>query len=111
LAFSFPDFGQKVVYNKVVGLDLPLGGLLDSHHNHNIDYEIAYRSTVPLFPEDEINIGKTIAFRYYITKENWNSQSWEQGQTIDELSLKWTLFADDMPPKTGEIPFEKLNNF
>lgn len=111
LVFSFPDFGQQVNFVPRVGFDIPARGIVDAQHNPNIDYNFTYRSNVPLFPEDEIDIGLSIVFDYNITQKNWDSQPWKKGKTFDELSLKWTLFADEMPTKRDEIPFEKLNNF
>ena len=67
-----------------------------------------YRSKSVCFPNEEIDIGREMAIRYYMNSQIFASAglSWGRGP-----SVTWTLYADNMTPKTGSMPFEELQCF
>jgi hypothetical protein len=67
---------------------------------------VAYRSKEILFPGDEMDIGTEIG--YTCTIEPRDHDEWFDSVTRSRDILNWTLYADDMPPRRGEIPFPEL---
>ena len=67
---------------------------------------VAYRSKEILVPGDEMDIGTEI--EYTCTMEHSDHDEWFDSVTLSSDSLNWTLYADDMPPRRGEIPFPEL---
>lgn len=64
---------------------------------------IRYRSNKVLFPEEEIDAGQEMAIRYMV-----NGPIYAKMDTRSAPMVNWTLYADDMIPKTGAMPFEEL---
>lgn len=65
---------------------------------------ISYRSQNILFPEEKLAIGDSIGLRYRINDDIYDN--------IQEMPpLRWTLYADNMVPKHGEISLAMLHNF
>jgi hypothetical protein len=65
---------------------------------------ISYQSKNVLFPEEKFDIGNSIGLRYRINNSIY--------AYIEELPLlRWTLYADNMMPKRGEVSLSKLNKF
>ena len=58
----------------------------------------------PLFPEDERNLGLEMEWEYSIYKENLVFLA-KHGVPETDTTLKWTLFADNMIPKTGTFSY------
>jgi hypothetical protein len=102
LRFTFPQLNGNVshIVNQLENVDL-----WASSPNELV---FVYRSKKVCFPEEEIDIGREIAIRYMINSQIYaNSQiAWDRGPTVS-----WTLYADNMIPKTGSMPFEKLQCF
>jgi len=59
------------------------------------------RSQSVLFPQDSQDIGRAIGLRYRIDDEIYDKLG-------DIPPLAWTLYADQMSAKQGEIPISKL---
>lgn len=77
--------------------------------DENNDIVITFRSKDKLFPQDEINVGELITFTYLIGREEYDQiihRTYEHG-----MELKWILYADDMVPKRGIVPFTELRNY
>jgi hypothetical protein len=81
------------------------------------DYLITYRSKSVLFPNEKREIGHEINWRYMMDGDkNTKLISHElrsDGSVIrkDQVFVQWTLYADNMTPKKGEVPFSKLHEF
>jgi hypothetical protein len=72
-----------------------------------VDYiEVVYCSREVLFPEDEVDIGAEI--QYTCTVRGDNHDDWFDSVTSSQETLSWTLYADDMPPKRGEVRLPEL---
>jgi hypothetical protein len=71
---------------------------------------IAYHSTDVLFPNEEIDIGKEISLQYYIDDNIFARMRYDERKG-KEATLSWKLYADNMSPKSGEIPIRALNNY
>ena len=68
---------------------------------------VAYLNTQCLFPEDEIPITHFGDIRFGYQFSEWNSEA-ATDPCLDRacagtLNLKWKVYADDMPPQTGQI--------
>ncbi len=101
LQFTFPEFSNNVkhIANQLENVDL-----WQSSRNELV---FVYRSKRVCFPEEEIDIGREIAIRYMINNQIYSSSlAWDRRPIVS-----WTLYADNMIPKTGSVPFEKLQCF
>jgi hypothetical protein len=106
-------FKLEFTFPKILLPDAPTGhyGEHITHtKNEQGNHMIAYRSKGVLFPRDKADIGKEISWRYYVDKTVYQTMRNAERQGHN-LSLRWTLFADNMTPKSGEIPFSKLQQF
>jgi len=65
-----------------------------------LEIHIKYRSDNVLFPADEEDLSQAIGCMYCVDNRVYHR--------MREMSLKWTLYADHMPPKSGEVPFSDL---
>jgi hypothetical protein len=86
--------------------------------NHTLyDLETVYQSEKVLFPEDEIDIGSMIRYKFIDPgpldeksrgEEYWfhpaSPVDWKKWSKEKKWTLKWTLYADNMHRKQGEIP-------
>lgn len=68
-------------------------------------FRISYRSVGVLFPEEELEIGTELNLQYKVDNEVYYKIK------TQEPTLNWKLYADNMTPKHGQIPFSELNNF
>jgi hypothetical protein len=107
LRFTFPYVGLE--------LNPPASEsfrLWDIHHQTGVitGHRIVYRSREVLFPEDEVAIRAKETypgcFRYKIRFDE--QEEWVEARRRSKSSLRWVLYADEMPPKRGEIPFSQL---
>lgn len=73
--------------------------------NEAYDHVIAYRSKHLIFPKDKVDVGADIQWRYSI-----NYQTYLEIRKRN-MALTWTLHADNMPPKHGQIPFHQLHEY
>lgn len=109
LKFSFPNYGRYIAYNDA-SPNYQSYGVVHSSKEINDDYVIMFLSSKKLFPEDEIDIGRELSFTYHVNDEVY-SKFLIFRQQGEELALHWVLFADNMLPKRGTIPIEKLHSF
>lgn len=79
----------------------------DKKNNEDI---ISYYSKRVLFPEEEFDLTHLINYRYEVDNSSYTQidQMHEKGM---ELNIKWTLYADNMPPKNGKISCFELHEF
>jgi hypothetical protein len=108
LHFTFPNFGNQVTLRDSLDpghLYYELYRVEKSHDGGN--YVIGFRSGDILFPEDGTNISEIINLRYKIDT-NLHQRLVERKTAGDEIAVRWVLYADNMPPKTGAIPFSAL---
>jgi hypothetical protein len=65
--------------------------------------EVSYYSDHLLFPGDAQDLTRGIDLRYSVYDEIWHRRQ--------EWTVPWTVYADNMPKKTGQIPFADLQCF
>jgi hypothetical protein len=102
LEFTFPKFSNNMSH--VIG-NLDNVDLWISAAN---EFTIVYRSKKVCFPNEEIDIGREMAIQYMINGDIYANSGISFGRGP---MVKWTLYADNMPPKTGTKPFEELQCF
>lgn len=100
LQFTFPQFNGTVrhIIHKT--------DHIDCWGESGTKLVIRYRSNKVLYPTEEIDVGREMAIQYMV-----NGQIYAQIGENGEPMIDWTLHADNMPPKTGSIPFEHLQCF
>lgn len=102
LQFTFPQFDGNVshIIHKRDHIDI--------WASNQREHTIRYRSHKVLFPQEEIDIGREMAVQYKIN----NNIRINLGMDFGPGPLiNWTLYADNMTPKTGTKPFEELQCF
>ena len=109
LEFVFPDYGSEINYRTISNYNHPFFGLISYSRLDNGGYSFIYHSKHKLFPKDEVDIGKELALNYSIDDSAYHRIKQFSGET--RLAVEWTLYADNMAPKHGKVPFDKLNNF
>lgn len=106
------DFKLIITFPKLV----PPGGALPLIHKDpninisfdiNSDYFIDYQSKGPLFPEEDRPIGEEIQWAY-IVNETVRMAFMKAAEKGEEIELSWRLYADDMEPRHGTYPIQKL---
>ncbi len=106
IQFIFPNYQKDyVTYSAPHSLSDPYYGLITVDDSQYNSYKITYRSKDILFPKDDINVCERINLQYKI---DTNTYLLIQGR---KLEVKWILFADDMPPKQGNILLSELNEY
>jgi len=103
LIFYWPPEIQ-VLRQKVHGFSQMSGEKIDGAM---YDPYVAYLNTQCLFPEDEAPISAFGDIRFAYRLAEWNSEA-TTDPCLDRacagtLNLKWKVYADDMPPQTGQI--------
>lgn len=107
--FTFPDYGSGISFTRLSSYNHPYFGLITDSKNDQDDYVITFRSKDKLFPEDVIDIGQHINFTYDI-----DDGTYARIRTLSRernLSVHWVLFADNMVPKHGSVPFSSLHKY
>ena len=66
--------------------------------------QVAYRSTSKLFPGETIDLTKDIGLKYRVNRSIFSNL-----EVIPPI--EWTLYADEMPRKQGNISLSKLNEY
>lgn len=116
------NLGIQVVNNFKIDFTIPRLAAVEGqqlvHHLENVqisldqknDYLISYQSKRVLFPNEERNIGEEILFPY---RMSGNIYAELRGLELSgkEAMIDWTLYADNMTPKTGSIPFRALHDY
>jgi hypothetical protein len=74
------------------------------------DHAVTFRSKEILFPKDEFDVGDIIKLNYFIDDAAFIGLTESKNQGKEKM-VKWVLYADDMLPKDGEIPFSSLYDF
>jgi hypothetical protein len=76
----------------------------------NNDYVISYQSKRVLFPHEVRNLGEELLFPYRMNRDIYGEL-----RTLElngqNPTVEWTLYADNMPPKTGSVLFRTLHDF
>lgn len=76
----------------------------------NGDYTLTYFSPYVLYPREDFDIGQEIAWRYQVDDAICRRLDRIKSEG-NPLTLSWSLFADTMPSKTGEIDISDLHEF
>jgi hypothetical protein len=105
LEFTFPRQagadGQQLFH--------PLENIIISL-NSSHDYVVSYQSERVLFPNEERNIGEETLWQYQM-----GSKIYGELRDIELMgrpaAVRWTLYADNMTPKEGSVPFRKLHDY
>lgn len=97
------DIGKPLDKRWLVNFEPPIDNIAVSVRQEGSIFRVIYRSRNVLFPKDEEDISEAIRLRYRINEQIYINRR-------DISPLVWTLYADNMPPKQGEIPFSKLCN-
>ena len=107
LQFALPGF-IKVPEHSIrqearhsVGVDI----CRDSSNDHSI----TYRSSGVLFPQEELDLSPLANLEYRFDQTVHSDITPWPGQASSPSALRWVLYADDMPPRRGEVPLSKLN--
>jgi schlafen family protein len=110
LVFTFPSFENQVTLTRISAHTNPYYGFYEVQGYDSpagSGYRITYRSKSVLFPQEGFNIGNIANLRYKIDAK-LHHELMTKKNTGNEITVKWLLYADDMPPKSGEIPFSSL---
>ena len=110
LQIIFPNYGSEIICHQPSSYNHPYFGHYDVSKNDNGDHVVIFRSKEALFPKDEFDVGNIIKLNYFMTTDLFFRLT-EYINRGDERKIRWTLYADDMPPKSGEIPFSTLYDF
>ena len=120
------NLGTSVIQNFQLEFTFPLVVGYDNNHIHyrdNIDlrsdgdYIVTYRSRSVLFPNERREIGHEMVWRYtidghkYAQLEALELRSDSTAVRKNNAFVLWTLYADNMTPKKGAIPFRQLHHF
>jgi hypothetical protein len=66
--------------------------------------QVTYRSRDKVFPGEKVDLTEAVGLRFRIDRSVYAN--------LDDMpSLNWTLYADDMPRKQGEVPISQLNDY
>lgn len=117
LVVKIRNLGSQVINNFQLSFTFPQWDGNVQHIIHERDhidcsqpstnmFLIRYRSNKVLFPEEEIDVGQEMAIRYMVNGPIYGKLDGRRRPMVD-----WTLYADNMTPKTGAIPFEELQCF
>lgn len=104
LVFTFPGFASfdpKFIRNRD---NISIGNTADG------DHLVTYRSRIVLFSDEKRLLGEEFNWFYEINLEKYNLMS-ERERKGQQTTVAWTLYADNMKPKQGEVPFSQLNCF
>lgn len=111
LQFEFPNYGDKYINfkNRRIHSD-PYFGKITFSGKGSSNLLVTFRSIEKLFPKDEFDVGNLLGLRYIIDNQAYLIINGSL-PSRKALSLKWVLYADNMQPKSGEIPFSELHIF
>lgn len=116
------NLGTQVVNNFKLDFTMPrriaIEGQQLGHPRENIqltldprsNYVISYQSKLVLFPNEERNIGEEILFPYRMNGAIYDDL---RGLELsnNEAMIDWTLYADNMTPKTGRVPVRSIHDY
>lgn len=108
LHFTFPNFGNQMTMRDTFAPgDLYFEHYVVERNPDDSEYTIMFRSKYALFPKDGISLTDLISLRYIIDTR-LHHRLMERKNARNEITVKWVLYADNMIPKSGEIPFSHL---
>jgi hypothetical protein len=110
VVFTFPSFENQVTLTRIAAQTNPLYGFYEVQGYVSPDgngYRITYRSKSVLFPQEGFNLGNIVNLRYKIDTD-LHQRLMRRKDAGNEITVNWILFADEMPPKSGEIPLSSL---
>jgi len=111
LQFEFPNYGDEYInYKKRNTYRDPYFGKISFWGKRSDNLLITFRSIEKLFPKDEFDVGKYLDLRYTIDSQVYSIVR-RLRPPQKAFSLNWILYADNMQPKSGVIPFSKLHVF
>ncbi len=108
LSFTFPNYGQYISHYGLFAQGVTVEGKSIIRDAQG-DYLVTYRSNDCLFPGDQVDVGEPFQFRYHIDDQAFQKISSTPGSR--DWSVNWTLYADDMPKKSGKVALSQLHNF
>ena len=108
LMFTFPDFAEA------------MDGRIEAGHRSSSDHlsvgscgeppqdllHVVYRNNEVLFRTEEVDIGRKLGYNIVAHQEQF--LAWISLLRDGSRSLDWRLYADDMPPKQGSIPWSDM---
>jgi hypothetical protein len=71
------------------------------------EYTITVKSKDVLFPQEGIDVGNIVGLKYKMDR-NLHHRLMTKKDAGDEVTVRWVLYADNMPRKFGKIPFSNL---
>ncbi len=103
LQFTFPNIGMFISHRTYS----PSRRHIMFSEDRSGNFLVIYQSIAPLFPKDEIDLTREVAWKYKVDDTIYTKI---RGLYTDfDLSLDWTFYADSMPPLTGSVPLSKLH--
>jgi len=111
LQFTFPHTIEvpELVINEAVAGGTHLSARVFAEKDHHGDYLITYWYPGVFFPKEERAIGDEISLEYHLGSRGRSALA--IFDLISGSTLNWTLYADDMTPRQGEVPFSKLSQY
>lgn len=113
LEFSFPILHQIKAEWKRSSSDSEFMGLTQRNpeilvrtdQKYPPRFKFVYRSKdTTLFPDDEIDLSEVFRVKYGFHRDVLHPND----QIFSKLGVRWTLYADDMPKKIGEVGMKYL---
>lgn len=74
------------------------------------DHQVSFQSTLMLFPEDERELSDEMGWEYSILDDTIHTIRTRHARG-DKFLLTWKLYADNMPPKEGEVAIFDLHPY
>jgi Schlafen, AlbA_2 len=71
------------------------------------EYTITVKSKDVLFPQEGSDVGNIVGLNYKIDRD-LHHRLMTKKNAGDEVTVRWVLYADNMPYKFGKIPFSTL---
>ena len=112
------NFQLEFTFPHVVGYE---NNLIHKRDNIDLrsegDYLVTYHSRSVLFPNERREIGYEMVWRYKMDSDKYAKLgTLELGSNHsavrkDTAFVQWTLYADNMTPKKGTVPFRQLHEF
>lgn len=110
LEFSFPNYAPGISTSNISSYNHPYFGRVSTSKDESNDLVVTFRSNEKLFPKDSIDVGAIIQLSYWINDESYAAIR-RMRQERGVLYLRWRVYADNMPFKTGEKPFNELYSY
>jgi hypothetical protein len=89
----------KILENQNTALKISRHGNI----NGSADFQIVYQSEFVLFPQEQIDIAKTLEWGYRDDMSPLGEYDWDNTARSAKWEIKWKLYADNMPFKNGNV--------